>query len=70
MNSFKAYITFLFEGADLLQHPGEVLGSCRPDPSRSTVIAKLRDRYRHRPVCATKALQEESQVFTTTLRCV
>lgn len=65
-----AVISSLFAGADILQHQSEVLGSCRPHSSCSYVLAELRDRHRHRPVCASETLQEESQVSTAALRCV
>lgn len=65
-----AVTTSLFAGADIFQHQSEVLGSCRPHSSRSSVFAELRDRHRHRPVCASETLQEESQVSAAALRCV
>lgn len=65
-----AVITPLFAGADILQHQSEVLGSCRPHSPCSSFFAELRDRHRHRPVCASETLQEESQVSTAALRCV
>lgn len=65
-----AVTTSLFAGADILQHQSEVLGSCRPHSPCSSFFTELRDRHRHRPVCASETLQEESQVSAAALRCV